>query len=164
MAKFISNSLEETEKIAKNFVNSLSLGDTSGATIIGLYGDLGAGKTTFAQMIAKILSISGIITSPTFVIMKIYNISYVDVKHVKHRVFNKVVRNSHFNHLVHIDAYRIEQSEELIHLGWKEIISDPKNLILIEWPERVPDIMPEHIKINLKTLENENSRSIDIII
>ena len=161
MTKFISNSLEETQKIANDFVNSLPQGESLGATVVGLYGELGAGKTTLTQMIAKTLGISDIVTSPTFVIEKIYPIRTDRSDNVQHSVLNKMNK---FHHLVHIDAYRIDKSEELIHLGWKEIISDQNNLILIEWPERVADIMPEHIKINLKTLENENSRELDIII
>jgi len=64
--------------------------------------------------------------------------------------------------LIHIDAYRIEKSSELLHLGWRDIISDPNNLVLIEWPERVVDIMPEHIKVNLSHV-SENSREIEIL-
>ena len=153
--KFISNSLEETEKIANDFVGSLYIGNSYGATVVGLYGDLGAGKTTLTQMIAKSFGVSDTVTSPTFVIMKIYEL--------KHLVDSSQHLGKKFDHLVHIDAYRLESGEELLHLGWKEIISDPKNLILIEWPERVADIMPEHVKISLKTLENPNSRELDIV-
>ena len=163
MTKLISNSLEETQKIANDFVNSISQGEALGATIVGLYGELGAGKTTLTQMIAKSFGVSDIVTSPTFVIMKVYELNSESQKNtyfVQHRVLNKIG----FEHLVHIDAYRIENSSELLHLGWQEIISDPGNLILIEWPERVSDIMPDHIKINLKTLENESSRELDIIL
>ena len=152
MTKNISNSLEETQEIANNFVSNISP-QKNGATVVGLYGDLGAGKTTFTQAIAKNLGVSDIVTSPTFVIMKVYDISYTS---------NPATRNHNFDKLIHIDAYRIENSSELLHLGWKEIISNPNNLILIEWPERVADIMPEHTKIYLKTLEAEDHREIII--
>ena len=145
MIKHISNSLEETEKIAWDFVMELSPRE-NGATVVGLYGDLGAGKTTFTQGLAKALNVSDNVLSPTFVIMKVYELP-----------------NSNFKHLIHIDAYRIDHSSELLHLGWQEIISDPHNLIIIEWPERIADIMPEHIKINLKTLENQDSREMEIV-
>lgn len=142
--KFTSNSPEETQEIANNFVLTLSpKSDT--ATVVGLYGNLGAGKTAFTKCVAKVLEVDDSITSPTFVIEKIYEL-----------------KNKNFTHLIHIDAYRLEKSEELLHLGWKEIIADPRNLILIEWPENVAEIMPEHIKITLKPLENPDSREIEI--
>ena len=141
--------MKETQSIAQDFVSSLKLSGQN-ATVVGLYGDLGSGKTSFTQGLAKALGVDENITSPTFVIEKIYDLSTL---------------NSHtpnFNFLIHIDAYRLERSEELLHLGWQEIISDKNNLILIEWPERVENIMPQHIKISFKTLEGENSREIDI--
>jgi tRNA A37 threonylcarbamoyladenosine biosynthesis protein TsaE len=70
--------------------------------------------------------------------------------------------DKNFSHIIHIDAYRLEKSSELLHLGWQEIIADPKNLILVEWPERVADIMPEHIRINFRHIENEQ-REIEIV-
>jgi tRNA threonylcarbamoyladenosine biosynthesis protein TsaE len=142
---FISKNLEDTQKFASDFIQNLLPKDNV-ATVVGLYGNLGAGKTTLTQSIARVLGISETVTSPTFVIEKIYELT-----------------DKKFTHLIHIDAYRIEKSEELLHLGWQDIISDPGNLILIEWPERVADIMPEHIKLSLKTLENETSREIEVV-
>lgn len=139
-----TNSIEETQKVAEDFVNSLSA-YSDRAMVVGLYGNLGAGKTTFTQALAKFVGVSDTVTSPTFVIEKIYELT-----------------NQKFTHLIHIDAYRLESSEELVRLGWKEIISDKNNLILIEWPEKVIDIMPEHIKVSLNGLENSNSREIEI--
>ena len=141
---YTSTSLEETQKIANDFKESLIPNDDK-ATIVGLYGNLGAGKTAFAKCLAKAFGVEDGVTSPTFVIEKIYEL-----------------KDQEFTHLIHIDAYRLEKSEELLHLGWNEITSDPHNLILIEWPERVADIMPEHIKISLESMEDENSRSIEI--
>ncbi|MEQ1561378.1 MAG: tRNA (adenosine(37)-N6)-threonylcarbamoyltransferase complex ATPase subunit type 1 TsaE [Nitrospira sp.] len=143
--KYYSNNLEETGKIAKDFASTL-VGFTDRATVVGLSGNLGAGKTTFTQALAKAFGVTETVNSPTFVIEKIYDLE-----------------NQKFEKLIHIDAYRLESSSELLHLGWKEIISDPKNIILIEWPEKVADIMPEHIKINLKNLEDEGSREIEVV-
>jgi tRNA threonylcarbamoyladenosine biosynthesis protein TsaE len=138
-----THSLEETQKLAEGFVSNLTPGDC--ATVVGLYGNLGAGKTTLSQGIAKAMGVVENIVSPTFVIEKIYELT-----------------DQKFTHLIHIDAYRLEKSEELLHLGWEEIISDSNNLILIEWPEKVADIMPPHIKINLKALESLESREIEV--
>lgn len=140
-----SKNLEETQKIAEDFVTRLEpLED--GARVVGLYGDLGAGKTSFTQAVAKTLGVSDSVTSPTFVIEKIYELSNA----------------AKFTHLIHIDAYRLEKFEELLHLGWKEITSQKNNLILIEWPERVAEIMPLHIKVKLRTLDSGESREIVI--
>ena len=141
--EFISKSLEETAEIASNFASELELKE-SGATVVGLYGDLGSGKTTFMKYLAENLGIKETIQSPTFVIMKIFNF-----------------QSSIFNKLIHIDAYRIEKEEEMLNLGWQEIISDPKNLICIEWPERISGVIPTHTKIIFEHI-NENERKIKI--
>lgn len=96
------------------------------ATVVGLQGELGSGKTHFVKMLGKMMGIEEHITSPTFVIMKVYNIDF--------RGFKK---------LIHIDAYRIEKESELLRLGWQDLIKNPENLILVEWPERVEGLMPE---------------------
>ncbi len=145
MNKFTSRSLLETQKIAEDFVKSL-VPHADRAVVVGLYGNLGAGKTTLTQSIATALGVVDTVTSPTFVIEKIYELT-----------------NRKFTHLIHIDAYRLEKSKELLHLGWKDIISDPHNLILIEWPERVADIMPEHIRVNLRALDEEDSREVEVV-
>jgi tRNA threonylcarbamoyladenosine biosynthesis protein TsaE len=105
----------------------------AGATTIALSGDLGAGKTTFAQGIARALGVQESVTSPTFVIEKIYQLE-----------------GKLFERLIHIDAYRLNDPHELEVLGWKEIIADPVNLIIIEWPEKVASLIPEGaIRISL---------------
>ncbi len=139
----ISNSVE-MEKLAQEFAKNLEP-NKEGATVVGLYGDLGAGKTFFTQSVARFFGIEDTIVSPTFVIEKIYEI-----------------KDQKFTHLIHIDAYRLESSNELLMLGWQKIISDSNNLILIEWPERVGDIMPKHTKISIKHKENETSREVTI--
>jgi len=73
------------------------------------------------------------------------------------------IDNEEFDHLIHIDAYRLDSGEELLNLGWEEITKDPKNLIFLEWPERVEDIIPKGSKsyreINFKFID-ENTREI----
>jgi len=138
----ISESLEETREIAEEVVRKLDLGDR--ATILALSGDLGSGKTAFSQFVGETLGV-GRMQSPTFVIEKIYPIDYRG-----------------FKHLIHIDAYRLEKHEELLHLGWKEICKEKENLILIEWPERVSEIIPKDAKqINFKFVD-ETTREIEV--
>lgn len=150
--KYSIRSKEEMEKIAKNLVSSLVPNEFS-AKVVGLYGNLGVGKTFFTQAVAKNLGIDEQIVSPTFVIEKIYRIDDGDK--------NREVR---FDTLIHIDAYRLEKSEELLKLGWQNIVSDPKNLILVEWPEKIGDIMPTHTKIFIKHGKDENSREIEVVV
>ena len=143
--KFISQSLDDTEKIAGEFLNNLKM-NKNGATVVGLYGDLGSAKTIFVKALAKLLDVKEVITSPTFVIIKRFNISSL----LKYQISS----------LIHIDSYRLESGRELETLGWKDWLVDKSNLILIEWPEKVADVMPEnHIKINFKFVD-ENTREI----
>ncbi|HJN63011.1 MAG TPA: tRNA (adenosine(37)-N6)-threonylcarbamoyltransferase complex ATPase subunit type 1 TsaE [Candidatus Paceibacterota bacterium] len=133
----ISKSVEETNKLAGEILNTIKKSDK--AIIFGLRGDLGSGKTTFVKAIAEHLGLKQTLTSPTFVIEKIYKLE-----------------NKNFNHLIHIDAYRLEKGEELKTLGWEEISSDPNNLIFIEWPENVSDILPENTKyINFEFIDDK---------
>lgn len=92
----------------------------SQAYVVGLSGHLGAGKTAFTKRIAKNLGVGEEVTSPTFVIMKIYE-----------------TKNASFRRLVHIDAYRLEGREELGGLRFEEVVADPYNLVMMEWPENV---------------------------
>ena len=142
----------EMEAIAKEVLEKASekarAADSSEpkATVIGLYGDLGAGKTTFTQILARDLGVTEHVTSPTFVIQKVYSLS--------------PTTSQPFERLVHIDAYRLESSHELEVLGWKELLKEPKTLIAIEWPERVSDIMPpDHIQLRF-ALNGEHNRKV----
>lgn len=130
----VSRSLEDTRKLAHQFLDSLTLGER--ATVVALQGDLGAGKTAFAKEAGKMLGVEDIL-SPTFVIMKVYDIDFHG-----------------FKKLIHIDAYRLEKESELLHLGWEEMMRNPENLIFIEWPENVPTIIPPDAKrIDLKFVD-----------
>jgi len=95
------------------------------ATVIALRGDLGAGKTTFVQALARELGIEETIQSPTYVLMKSYPISYAQ-----------------FTKLIHIDAYRLENAKEFAALKPEQFLNDPQTLICIEWPERVEGALP----------------------
>ncbi|MFA7252401.1 MAG: tRNA (adenosine(37)-N6)-threonylcarbamoyltransferase complex ATPase subunit type 1 TsaE [Candidatus Paceibacterota bacterium] len=144
--KFLSKNVEETNKIAQDFLQNLKANKNK-ATLVGLFGDLGSGKTTFTQAVGRELGITDFITSPTFVIEKIYQL---DGK------FN-------FKNLIHIDAYRLDSGRELQVLGFEEILKDSQNLILLEWPERVIDILPtDLVKLNFKFI-SENEREIEVL-
>jgi tRNA threonylcarbamoyladenosine biosynthesis protein TsaE len=116
---------EEMEKEAQRFVEAL-VPEEKTATIVALSGELGAGKTTFTQCVAKVLGIADTVNSPTFVIEKIYGIPDDE--------------NKRFKRLVHIDAYRLSSASELPALGFGELTSHAGNLVMIEWPENVTGI------------------------
>ncbi|MCW9054919.1 MAG: tRNA (adenosine(37)-N6)-threonylcarbamoyltransferase complex ATPase subunit type 1 TsaE [Candidatus Pacebacteria bacterium] len=132
---------KDLEKEARSLIDSLTVKKC--AAVIALYGDLGAGKTTLTKAIAHTLGVEETVTSPTFVIEKIYRL---DPKKT----------TQHFARLIHIDAYRLENSHELMELGWEDIVRDPENLIVIEWAGKVEDILPESAqKIDLKVVTEE---------
>ena len=157
--EFLSNNIEETAQIASNFASKLAPKEKR-ATIVGLYGELGSGKTTFMKYLAKVLGIKENIQSPTFVIEKIYDLTprYASPSPCE----GEGGRNNTFDKLIHIDAYRIEKPEEMLNLGWSDIISDPQNLICIEWPERIAGIMPPHIVVKFEHGQKENQRKISV--
>ncbi len=144
MKTIISKSLAETQELAKNWLNSLPTVSDE-ATIVGLYGNLGSGKTTFTQALARELGIQTDITSPTFVIEKLYE-----------------TKNPHFKRLIHIDAYRLSNGGELQILDFEQLVDNANNLIVIEWPENVKEILPEdHHKIYCEFV-NETSRQFKV--
>lgn len=117
---------------------------STGSTVLALHGDLGAGKTTFVQSLAKEVGVSDVVTSPTFVIMKKYS-----------------TESSQWPNLVHIDAYRLDEIEELKVLGLEGELSDSNNLICIEWAEKVKSLLPENT-INLYFSLAGSSRKITL--
>jgi len=140
----LSHSLEEFSAVASDFALSLKK-SAEGARLVTLSGELGSGKTTFVQSVARALGISEAVTSPTFVIEKIYNL-----------------KDQEFNKLIHIDAYRLENSLQLINLGWRDILSENGNVIFLEWPEKVADILPsERANVFFQSL-GEDERGINI--
>lgn len=94
------------------------------ATVIALTGNLGAGKTTFVQALAKKLGITDTVQSPTYVLMKSYPIAY-----------------AHFTMFIHIDAYRLETPEEFKTLQPESFLGGMENLVCIEWPEKIAGML-----------------------
>ena len=134
--EYLVKSVEDTQKLAKFLAKFLEVED-----IILLDGDLGAGKTTFTQSLAKALGIEEVVNSPTFSIVNEYE-------------FNKGV-------LYHFDLYRIEEAEELFDIGFEEYFLK-EGIIIIEWAEKFINEIPQPwLKIYI-TKEDENSRIFQI--
>ena len=135
--EYLTKSPGETKKLGEALARTLLRNRSKDrATVVGLRGDLGGGKTTFLQGFAKGLGIGSRILSPTFIIVR---------------------RTGHF---YHIDCYRIQKPQELLSLGFKEIVSVPQNVIVMEWADRVRKIMPKStIWIDFKFI-SKNERKI----
>lgn len=148
-----TRSVSRTQKIAKELAKEIFKNSflNKEATVIGLVGDLGAGKTSFAQGFAKGLGIKERILSPTFIILKRFQVSPKD-KPTGQAGFR-------FQDFYHIDCYRTESPKEILSLGFKEIIANPKNIIIIEWADMIKKIMPENtIWIELKFVDKKKRK------
>lgn len=149
--EIIINNFEETQNLAKDFMGQI-LGkpeQRDRALVIALEGDLGGGKTTFAQGLAQGLGIKENLASPTFVLIKKYDIP------ISHSP-------SANRYLYHIDCYRLNKAWQMQELGFEEIINSPQNIVAIEWPEKIAEILPKD-KITIKfEFIDENKRKITI--
>ncbi len=133
----ISNNLKQTQRFASDFAKALKKGD-----ILCLYGNLGSGKTSFVQGLAKGLGITQRIISPTFIIARRYEIGDLN--------------------LYHIDLYRIQTIYDLQGIGIDEILKDDENITAIEWAEKLFDLMPsKRIDLQFEYI-NETTRKIVI--
>ncbi len=98
--------------------------DLRGGEVLGLIGDLGAGKTTFVQMLARHLGVHEAVKSPTFILMQVFHTS-------KHHAVQQ---------LCHVDAYRLKNVVELDAIGFREYAGTPGTVTIVEWADRVPEI------------------------
>jgi len=114
---------------------------SAGSLVVGLSGDLGSGKTTFSQIVARLLGVDETVTSPTFIIQKSYK-----------------TKDPVFQVFTHIDAYRIEEESELKSLGFREQLEIPNSLMFIEWPEKIQDALPPDTGIVSFEFINESER------
>ncbi len=138
ICKLISKSREETIRFGTSMAKYLKPGD-----IVCLFGDLGAGKTTFVQGLAKGFKINpDKVCSPTFVLMNIYK-GNPDV--------------------YHFDLYRTQSSEDLFGIGYDEFFYG-QGISVVEWSEKLAELTPkEYIKVMLKH-KDENSRVITLTV
>ena len=109
-------------------------------TVVALVGDLGAGKTTFAQGVGEGLSVLSPIVSPTFILMSEYDDGRIP--------------------LLHGDTYRLEQGE-LEGIGIEELVEDWPGVVLLEWADRFPELLPEdHLVLSLQHKEDGRTATI----
>ncbi len=150
--KILAGLIKKSPKNKAPAPKSLARGQ---ALVLALHGDLGSGKTTFTQGLANYLGVKQRITSPTFVIMKKFSIFSIEPG-------PRAIGNFQFSnkrYLYHIDCYRLNEPEEILNLGWQEIITNPKNIVAIEWPEKIKKFLPkEAIFLKFKFISDKQRK------
>ena len=137
---FTTRSAKATEKMAAKFAGKLKRG-----RVIALNGPMGAGKTVFVKGLAKGLDFKEVIQSPTYVMMNVYPLDHKKLKT-----------------LVHVDCYRLNEAEEIKHVGLEDYWNDKEALVVIEWADKIKDLLPKKItRIDFKILD-EYKRKISI--
>ncbi len=133
--------ITDWEVLATSLIKSLIARPVNQAVVIALVGDLGAGKTTFTQILGRLLGVSEKINSPTFNIMKIHALP-------------ESVGN--FTSLVHLDVYRFESETELTPLNFATYLKAPEHLVVIEWADKIAKALPLNtITLKFTHLDNE---------
>ncbi|OGD87105.1 tRNA (adenosine(37)-N6)-threonylcarbamoyltransferase complex ATPase subunit type 1 TsaE [Candidatus Curtissbacteria bacterium RBG_13_35_7] len=133
----ISNSPQQTQKIAQNLAENLKAGD-----LVTLYGNLGAGKTVFIKGIAKGLGLRENIVSPTFVFLRSYS-TLIDSQKIT---------------IHHLDLYRGDTKQDFKSLGLDELISD-KSIVVIEWADKIKDKLPKkRIDVIIEYIDGQSRR------
>ena len=160
--QIITKSSRETKDVAKKLIEEwLESNENKNLNlVICLEGNLGGGKTTFVQGLAEGLGVKEMVNSPTFLIMKKYIASG---QRKRTNAYSSLLENKKYN-LYHFDCYRISNYQEILDLGFEEIISGKNNIIVIEWPEKIKEILPKE-RINIKfEFMDEKTRKIAILL
>ncbi len=132
--KIITKNQKETQSLAKTILKTLS-----GGMVLALEGGLGSGKTTFTQGLARALNVRDKVTSPTFVLLKIYKTKHPTIKR-----------------MVHIDAYRLRNGADLLAVGWQDYLNQ-ETLVVVEWADKVKEVLPPSTKwLKFSLLANES--------
>ncbi|MCL4200684.1 tRNA (adenosine(37)-N6)-threonylcarbamoyltransferase complex ATPase subunit type 1 TsaE [Patescibacteria group bacterium] len=134
----ITKSAEETKKFGEKFGHSFLAGeDAKRPRVICLWGELGSGKTTFVQGVAKGFGITTRLLSPTFIIVRHYQIP------------------DSTRSIYHLDLYRINHEEDAAAVGFPDMIADPHAIVIVEWPERLGRLLPDNrVDIRCETHDN----------
>lgn len=138
--KIISRSQKETQEIARKLARLLGQN-----AIIALIGDLGSGKTTFVQALAKSLGVKQTVVSPSFVLLKEYNLP-------------AKAKKNHSRKLIHFDLYRLSSQASIEELGLADYFGEKNTLVLIEWADRLVKNLPaERLEITF-VVQKDQSR------
>ncbi|MDP3953279.1 MAG: tRNA (adenosine(37)-N6)-threonylcarbamoyltransferase complex ATPase subunit type 1 TsaE [bacterium] len=144
MKRYTTKGAKDTQRLAKEILEeAIQKAPKKGALILALEGELGAGKTTFTQALAKALGVKRRILSPTFLVMKRFPLP----------------KQSRFKNLYHIDAYRVGIMDLKV-LGVEKILNEP-GIVVIEWADRIKGILPKGtLWVKFEHGRQENERQI----
>lgn len=135
-----SHGPNDTKRLGMKIASQLS-----GGEVICLYGDLGAGKTTFVNGMVNYYLPETRVLSPTFIIVRHY-----------------LINHNNLRHFLHVDLYRLKNLPEIESLGLEDYLHKSDTIMAIEWPERMKDLLPEKIiEVRFSGIE-ENERKIKI--
>jgi tRNA threonylcarbamoyladenosine biosynthesis protein TsaE len=142
--KVVKLGASQTKNFGRAMAKKIKRFNFKGAAILGLRGELGAGKTTFVQGFAEEMAVKEKVLSPTFIIMR----------HFK-------LEAEKFTDFYHFDCYRIAgEKKELAEINFWQIIDNPQNVVLIEWADRIESFLPEEtVWLDFKVME-KNKREI----
>ena len=137
MKRIEIDALSDLPRVAKEVINSLD-----GRTVVLLRGGMGAGKTTLIREIVALLGSEDVVTSPTFALVNQYSTADGDA-------------------VYHFDFYRINKLEEAFDLGYEEYFYSG-DLCLIEWSEKIGELLPEDVMTVTIHVNSESSRTFEI--
>jgi tRNA threonylcarbamoyladenosine biosynthesis protein TsaE len=140
MKIMISKSVKDTQKLAKEVAKNLK-----GGEILALVGDLGGGKTHFSKGVCEYFNVKQEVQSPTFTLINEYYVNKKDIKTI-----------------YHMDMYRLENEKEAQNLGLFEIFEDKTGVCLIEWADKIKNLLPKRTKFIEFDFVDENTRKIKI--
>ena len=127
--------MDATQTLAQRLAPYLRLHD-----VVALYGDLGTGKTTFAQFLLQALGVEGDITSPTFTLVQVYETKDFPV--------------------YHFDWYRLKIPEDVEEIGFEDAVAE--GVALVEWPEKAAAYLPREVLTLHFSLESQGERCVKI--
>ena len=135
MGKISIQNISCIEDAAREFLRQ-----TQGVTVYAFYGRMGAGKTTFISAVCSVLGVGDDVASPTFTIVNEY-------------------RASDGTPVFHFDFYRIEKLSEVLDIGYEEYL-DSGGICLMEWPEKIEELLPEDaLRVSIVE-EEDGSRTV----
>ncbi len=131
---YLTNSVSKTQELAEKFASQINPGD-----VLAFYGELGSGKTSFIQGLAKGLGIKRRIMSPTFIIVRSYALDD--------------------GSFYHVDLYRIQNNADLLGTGIDQLINDKNSIVALEWAEKMGTMLPaRRIEVHIEDLKNDKRR------